>query len=54
MIDRAQFVADSIRATKLLAKKQMTWLRAWKSLETIHIGEARKLWERVERISTSI
>ena len=54
VIDRAQFVADSIRATKLLAKKQMTWLRAWKSLETIHIGEARKLWERVERILTSI
>jgi len=54
VIDRAQFVVDSIRATKLLAKKQMTWLRAWKSLETIHIGEARKLWERVERILTSI
>ena len=25
-----------------------------KSLETIYIGEAQKLWERVERISTSI
>lgn len=54
MIDRAQFIGDAIRATKLLAKKQMTWLRAWKGLEEVYIGEDQRLWQRIGQTSTGL
>ena len=53
-IDRLEFVDEAIRATKLLAKKQMTWLRAWDHLETLYIGEDLKLWEKVSEKSAVI
>ncbi len=53
-LDRTEFIGETIKATNLLAKKQLTWLRSWENLETVYIGEDQKLWERVNEKLTAI
>ena len=46
--DRAGFVDEAIKATKSLAKKQMTWLRAWHDVETVLMGDDEDTYKRIE------
>ena len=46
--DRAGFVDEVIKATKSLAKKQMTWLRAWHDVETVLMGDDEDTYKRIE------
>jgi len=47
LIDRPSFISEAISATKLLAKKQMTWLRGWEDKQIITPADNQKIIEEV-------
>ena len=43
---KEEFVREALAATRLLAKKQMTWLRSWENVEVFPLSESGELMRR--------
>ena len=41
--NKDEFAQEALSATRLLAKKQMTWLRSWENIEFFPLAESAEL-----------
>ena len=44
--NKEEFAQEALSATRLLAKKQMTWLRSWENVEFFPLSEGSELTKR--------
>ena len=54
LTNKDEFAQEALSATRLLAKKQMTWLRSWENVEFFPLSEGSELTKRALEVGQSL